>query len=69
MGMRRSLNVGDALKLFLFMFTRSVVQGDLDDLGHALNAGVAGGGIQHAQHGGGSDLRLFTTLRHCPPTL
>ena len=69
MGMRRSLNVGDALELFLFMLARSVVQGDLDDFGDTFDAGVAGRCIQHAQHRGGSDLRLSATLRHCRSTL
>ena len=64
MGMRRSLNFGNAFELFLLMLTRGVVQGDLDDLRDTLDAGFPGSGIQHAQHGGGSDLRLFPTLRH-----
>ena len=64
MGMRRGLHFGNALELLLLLLARGVVEGDLDDLGDALDAGFPGSGIQHAQHGGGSDLRLFPTLRH-----
>jgi hypothetical protein len=50
------------------MLTRGIVQGDLDDLGDALDAGFAGIRIQYAQDGRGSDLRLLSTIRHHRPS-
>ena len=64
MSVRGLLHLGDAPKLPLLLLAGGIVQRELDDLRHALNAGVARIGLQDPQHGGGGDLRLLPAFRH-----